>query len=148
MTNISEMLMAKKGEINEVDYEESTAYNAAVEIFEQLNELQEYYDELRHAQSNADQKISDIHHFIEISDNLNAADGYNMYKMLREVLRERREIKDQVAEMRPVMESINPERILKSEKSVVNNIRKQHSNRENRTYRTRVMKEVFGKRIE
>lgn len=148
MTNISEMLMAKKGEINEVDYEESMAYNAAVEIFEQLNELQEYYDELRHAQSNADQKISDIHHFIEISDNLNAADGYNMYKMLRNVLRERREIKDQLAEMRPVMESINPERILKSEKSVVNNIRKQHSNRENRTYRTRVMKEVFGKRIE
>lgn len=46
--------------------------------------------------SDTDKKIENVKHEIEFSQNLNVCDGYSEYKKIRELLRRRREIKDEL----------------------------------------------------
>ena len=75
----------------------------SLELIEQLKQsIQEIADHktlLNNQLSTVDKKVSDILHYIELSENLNSVQGYNAYKLLREVTRERREIKNKIDEM-------------------------------------------------
>lgn len=44
-----------------------------------------------------EKNMIDLYHIVELSDNLNAADGYSVYKVLREILRKRRVVKDEIS---------------------------------------------------
>lgn len=46
--------------------------------------------------SDADKEIENVKHEIEFSQNMNICDGYSEYKKMRELLRKRREIKDEL----------------------------------------------------
>lgn len=46
--------------------------------------------------SDTDKEIENVKHEIEFSQNMNACDGYREYKKMRELLRKRREIKDEL----------------------------------------------------
>ena len=47
-------------------------------------------------EADTDKKIENVKHEIEFSQNLNVCDGYSEYKKMRELLRKRREIKDEL----------------------------------------------------
>lgn len=46
--------------------------------------------------SDTDKEIENVKHEIEFSQNMNVCDGYSEYKKMRELLRKRREIKDEL----------------------------------------------------
>mgnify|MGYP001301400576 CR=1 FL=1 len=127
---------------------ESIAYQTASDLFTQLKGIEEHYENLLKSLSIQDKKICDIEHFIEITDGLNAAKGFNMYKMLREELKTRREIKDQIYEMKPIMDKLKLRDIIEQENQILSSIRDRGEQMERRTYKTRVMKDVFGSKIE
>lgn len=99
--------------------------------------------------SKVDKAISDIHHFIEISPNLNAAEGYKAYKDLKELLERRRDIKDSRAQMQPFKTMLNRSNLSVNRlKQVSNNIQDVVDfNESERFYKTRVLKSEFGEVI-
>ena len=46
--------------------------------------------------SDTDKEIENVKHEIEFSQNMNVCDGYSEYKKMRDLLRKRREIKDEL----------------------------------------------------
>ena len=60
-----------------------------------LEKVKAYKIKLNHELSVADQKITDIYHYIEFHP-LNACQGYKMAKLLQDTLKERREIKNEL----------------------------------------------------
>lgn len=60
------------------------------------NELTKYNEKLRHLLSEIDREICDIEHYIEFFS-LDAARGYKAYRMLKERLERRRDIKREMA---------------------------------------------------
>lgn len=74
--------------------------DTALDLVDAVNTLyrltsKEHVDELSRALSEADKRLSDTYHFIEVS-NLNAAQGYQAYKELQRVLIERRKVKNEI----------------------------------------------------
>ena len=61
-----------------------------------LKDLRKRKQELLDLQSEVDKEISDIYHYIELN-NLNAYQGWLMYKMLQYRLKRRRVIKDELS---------------------------------------------------
>lgn len=86
-------------------------------------------------QSDIDKEIVDIQHYIELFE-LNEGDGYKAYKMLQARLKERREVKNEIFIVGPIlsmnMKMQNPENIIKSIKGL-----------DNRKYDPRILKELF-----
>lgn len=62
----------------------------AIEI---LDNLQDYVDNLNNELSNVDSKISDLEHFIE-HNNINSKNAYRICKEMKQVLLDRRRIKN------------------------------------------------------
>lgn len=62
------------------------------------NNLTAYGEQLRRELSNVDLEICDIEHYIEFFA-LDAAKGYKAYRMLKERLKRRRHIKDEIAKV-------------------------------------------------
>lgn len=60
--------------------------------------------------SDIGQEIVDIEHYIEFND-LNACDGYQAYKMLRDCLRERRKIKDSITAAQSLYENCRVDKL-------------------------------------
>ena len=121
----------------------------SVELAARLNSLVE---EVKETKSNlckelsiVDLKISDIQHYIE-NKRLNGVEGYKAYKLLQDTLKERRSIKNKIAEIDPLYQNLiitnkmeNKARELK--KKVTETQRKNNSSN---VYNVRVMKGVFG----
>lgn len=122
-------------------------------FFNNAEEIRKEWKELHNRLSIADQKKTDVEHYIEIHDKLNAAQGYQAYKMLNEVLKERREIKDDIEELRPLMDFLSGTKVYdhntknKINQLISNAYEKNENADEMKKYRVRVLKEVFGETI-
>lgn len=66
------------------------------QVVELLDELDDYLDLLPGLQSESDQRISDIYHYIE-THSLNYKNSYRLSKELKEVLLKRRDYKNDFA---------------------------------------------------
>jgi len=118
-----------------------------------INAIYEHRKELNSQLSIVDKKRMDVEHVMELSQDKNASEGYNLYKMMREVLRERRLIKDEMDELEVSVvylksKCIGSENNMTKVIESVNNKIKLHDQDEKiRTYQVRVMTEVFGDTI-
>lgn len=118
-----------------------------------INAIYEHRKELNSQLSIVDKKRMDVEHVMELSQDKNASEGYNLYKMMREVLRERRLIKDEMDELEVSVvylksKCIGSENNMTKVIESVNNKIKLHDQDEKiRTYQVRVMTEVFGNTI-
>ena len=87
--------------------------------------------------SRVDSEISDINHYIELADDLNAYQGYLAYRMLRQRLRQRRQIKDEIGVIKAICESdIGRADFEKIERCI--------GSLEGRRYEPRVLSELFS----
>lgn len=91
------------------------------ELLNQLNEV--------------NQELCDIEHWIEFT-NLNAAQGYKAYKMLKERRIKRRSIKNELNVIDVILDK-------KISETVSDDIRKSVQNIDDRTYSPRILKELF-----
>lgn len=122
-------------------------------LFDTADEIKVEWKNLHSELSIADQKRNDIQHYIELST-LNAAQGYNAYRLLKEVLEERRNIKNKIEEMRKILDFINSSKLtdMRIKQSITNHISNKHDlntrNIENKRYNVRVLTELFGNVIQ
>ena len=129
------------------------ALELADSLFSTSEEIKAEWKDLSNKQSIADQKISDVEHFIELSNNLNASQGYKAYKLLKEVLEERRNIKDKIDELRPLLSFINKTPLInpKEKTSLIRGLNKVKNNNDNasevKSYKVRVLTDIFGDTI-
>lgn len=98
-------------------------------------DLKSYKDKRIHDLSIADQKITDINHYIEFNK-LNACQGYKMSKLLQDTLKECREIKNELE----ILGQVNGF----SMKSISNGKIKTACNIKQKKYKPRVLKELFN----
>ena len=125
----------------------------AKELFDLAEEIRLHWKELHNKLSIADQKRSDVEHFIEINPNLNASQGNNAYKLLKEILEERRLIKNEIEELQPTLNFINNSQLTNPVKKrelyeIISNKRDINSNdAENKKYKVRVLTDIFGEVI-
>lgn len=82
-----------------------------------------------------DKELCDILHYIEFC-NLNAAQGYKAYKMVKERRILRRKIKDEIS----ILDSILDQKVLQTAKDT---IQKTAEKMDKRTYEPRVLRELF-----
>ena len=92
-------------------------------------------EELLQQLSDVDKELSDVNHYIEFV-NLNAAQGYKAYKMIKERRIKRRSIKNELL----VLEIILGKKI---NESVTDEISKAVEGMDGRMYKPRVLKELF-----
>lgn len=88
---------------------------------------------LQEQHSQIEKEILDIEHYIELSDNMNAYQGWLAYTMLRKRLKRRRQLKDELL-------------VLSDVEDVMNGLRKSMSRIDslsNRKYEPRILKELF-----
>lgn len=85
--------------------------------------------------SNADKEISDLLHYIEFC-NLNAAQGYKAYKMIKERRIKRRSIKNELDVLNIILSK-------KISETATDEIEKAILVMDNRKYEPRIMKELF-----
>ena len=92
-------------------------------------------EELCKQLSNVDKELSDINHYIEFC-NLNAAQGYKAYKMVKERRIKRRIIKNELTIVDVILEK-------KISDSMTEEIEKAIQNLDERTYTPRILSELF-----
>lgn len=74
-----------------------TVLDKIILIVETLNELDSYHDMLPTQLSEIDKKLSDLYHYIESNQSINAKVSYRLIKELKSVLDERRFIKTELS---------------------------------------------------
>lgn len=120
----------------------STAENVQrwIDKIEGLNELAtealHRKDELVQQLSKVDQELSDVNHYIEFC-NLNAAQGYKAYKMIKDRRIKRRSIKNELQ----VVDIILSKKICET---ATDEIQKAIAGMDQRTYEPRVLNELFN----
>lgn len=92
-------------------------------------------DELVQQLSKVDQELSDVNHYIEFC-NLNAAQGYKAYKMIKDRRIKRRSIKNELQ----VVDIILSKKICET---ATDEIQKAIAGMDQRTYEPRVLNELF-----
>lgn len=78
------------------DFDWEQLLNSQIELYDRLHI---YKEELTKSLHSVELEINDIQHFIELTDGLNAAEGYKAYRLLRQRLQYRRQIKDEMMKM-------------------------------------------------
>ena len=122
----------------------------ADELFNLAEEVRLNWKDLHNRLSIADQKKNDVEHFIEINPNLNASQGYSAYRLLKDVLEERRDIKNKIDELKPMLDFVNASQLtnpVKKDKLYQSITARRDNNRnesENKVYRVRILTDVFG----
>lgn len=105
-------------------------------ILRRIDELQVIcqgrFAQARDEVSHADRELSDMYHFIEFS-NCNAAQGYQAYKALKDVLTHRREAKQEVETLQNLNNVIETTLKIAAKKVP------------NKTYKPRVFENMFKK---
>lgn len=100
-----------------------------------LKDLRKRKQELLDLQSEVDKEISDIYHYIELN-NLNAYQGWLMYKMLQYRLKRRRVIKDELSIIKHLVKcNINIQSLSEIQDMI--------KNMDNRKYTPRVLSDLF-----
>ena len=120
----------------------------SVELAARLNSLVE---EVKETKSNlckelsiVDLKISDIQHYIE-NKKLNGVDGYKAYKLLQDTLKERRVIKNKMAEIEPLHYNlIVANKMENKARELKRKISEMQRKNNTKVYNVKVMKDVFG----
>ena len=112
-----------------------------------VEEIKEIKLKLSEEQSILDQKVLDIQHYIE-SRNLNAVEGYKAYKLLQETLKERRMVKNRASEIDPIYSALINTKLNNKAAEIQKKVVEIHNRNDKSGYNVRVMKDVFGKRIE
>ena len=100
------------------------------------DELQQYGVSLKDKLSEVDMEICDIQHYIEFFS-LDAAKGYKAYRMLKERLVRRREIKDEMAKVNLFLSGTSSD--FSSGK-----VTRQLKNMDSSGYQPRILSELFG----
>lgn len=116
---------------------ESSKYIISV-LSEAVAKLNVRHQELVDQESKYDCQKTDIEHYIEFNaGKLNACDGYKAYKLLQDVLLERRKIKDELQIIQVVRDRMNAEDIANVEEKI--------KELEARTYKPRELTYLFEK---
>lgn len=113
---------------------ESNIKNLLSSLEKDSENIKAYKIKLIHELSVADQKITDIYHYIEFHP-LNACQGYKMAKLLQDTLKERREIKNEI----DILGQIYGFNL----KSIANGKLEKASKTKQKKYKPRVLKELF-----
>lgn len=92
-------------------------------------------DELTKQLSSVDQELTDIFHYIEFC-NLNAAQGYKVYKLIKDRRIKRRTIKNELEIVTAILNKKIGDGIESEISKIVDNL-------ETRTYEPRILKELF-----
>lgn len=83
---------------------------STLEIVEEFNlllkEVKSVFDENEALLKESDARIGDLLHYAELSGNLNASDGYRVYRQIAESRRERRRAKNENELLEPLMDFI------------------------------------------
>lgn len=89
-------------------------------LSEAVSKLNCRYQELTDEQSRFDRQVTDIEHYIEFNaGKLNACSGYKAYKLLQDVLVQRRQVKDELQIIQAVRDKIGfPEEVANIETKV------------------------------
>lgn len=115
-----------------VDTKWHKGFSGLLDLF---NEASTRRNELSQELSNIEAEIVDIEHYIEFTS-LNARDGYKIYRKLRDLLRERRYIKDE----QKVVNAINSNCAATEQ---IKNIVAVLDAKDNRNYKPRVLVDLF-----
>lgn len=116
---------------------ESSKYIISV-LSEAVAKLNVRHQELVDKESKFDCQKTDIEHYIEFNaGKLNACDGYKAYKLLQDVLLERRKVKDELQIIQVVRDRMNAEDLANVEVKI--------KELEARTYRPRELTYLFEK---
>lgn len=87
-----------------------------------------------------DQELCDLHHYVEFND-LNAAQGYRIYKRMQDALMRRRAIKDELYVVSVIKQGIP------SIQKLGNNVGKCIESMDRREYAPRVLTEMFAQGV-
>ncbi len=99
------------------------------------NDATKRKEELCKQLSDVDKELSDINHYIEFC-NLNAAQGYKAYKMVKERRIKRRSIKNELAVVDAILEKKISDSIKEEIEKVIHGL-------DERTYTPRILNELF-----
>ena len=113
----------------------SSLSDAINNIFEVISGAEQRGEELSTALSEVDQEIADIHHYIEFGK-FNAYQGYLAFNMLKNRLKKRRQIKDELH----ILKQFGT---CKLNSSTIASIKSEIENLNNRKYLPRKLNELF-----
>lgn len=108
------------------------------EMLDFISQLQQYKCNLNYMYTQVEKEICDIMHYIEFN-NLDAANGYKIYKMLRECRLKRRQIKDEDVRVTATIQALGNNELQEKLKESIIKIKAL----DNRNYRPRVLSELF-----
>lgn len=128
---------AKKESLNEDDYKgiidsafldnelmnentntstENSMSNDLFSVFDELAEVcrkyNEYIQKVSEELSRLDQELCDVYHYIELEPPMNVVQGYKTYKLLRNILLERRKVKNQLIILKDMSETIDRNKLV------------------------------------
>lgn len=141
--------------INESSAPASCSSDIAQTIFEQegfcwdkqvkdlerfFSQLDLYKEKLKRSMEETNKRECDIYHAIEFADRASASDGYRLFARMRDVLHERRKIKDELRRI-GIIEDTSLDDIK------ANKVSPRLLGLESRIYTPRVMPELFGLEI-
>lgn len=118
-----------------VDNDLERIKNKLAELYSYVQSSEERQKELTNALSDVDKEISDIHHYIEFGK-FNCYQGWLAFSMLRNRLKQRRKIKDELTIINQLGESI-------IDLNALENIKKGIERLDSRTYQPRRLNELF-----
>ena len=125
-----------KKEEHKVTYELESSKHIISILSDAVAKLNCRHFELVEKESKCDRRKTDVEHFIEFNaGKLNACDGYKAYKLLQDILLERRQIKDEIQLINMVRDRMAAEEIANIEKKV--------EELESRTYEPRELAYLF-----
>lgn len=102
------------------------------------SQLQQYKNNLMYMYSDVEKEICDLLHYIEFNT-LDAANGYKIYKMLRECRVRRRQIKDENIRVSAAIRALGGLELQEKLQDGLCQIR----SLDNRTYRPRILEKLF-----
>lgn len=102
------------------------------------SDLKQYRINLNYLLSQVDKEICDILHYIEFN-NLDAANGYRMYKMLKDCRLRRRKIKDDLGKVNLIIPTLGNKELVNSLKTCLSQMKAM----DQRKYTPRVLDELF-----
>lgn len=115
---------------------------------ELLDEIEEEYERIPNIQSQLDQRLSDIYHFIEFN-HLNTSQRYRAVSLLQDLLEERRKTKNDFELLRTFKNIENKLSQKDNRKMLITEIRKRekllHLEYKYRVYTEEELKEFIGK---